>query len=180
MQRTFLALTLVMLATGVSVAKGQESQHAREQTVFRESEPFQHTVSLPAKVLHALLQTKEVKEALLDFAKKDDEQINPSKLFQAAEVHLRGPEEADLVVKGFPPVSGVDNSWFWIVLSPQSTPKIILWTGGDTLEVMATRTNGYRNIEYSWSSASGYTREWKYHYGGEQYLLWKETESKSR
>lgn len=169
--------TVLALALS-TVAQGQGTAPAREQTVFHEYEPFQHDVPLPPKVLHALLRTKEAKEALE--SAREDQRNNPSQLFQAAEVHLRGLDEVDLVVQGFPPVSGADNTWFWIVLSARSTPKIALWTGGDSLEVMASRTNGYRNISCSWSSASGYTRKWKYHFNGEKYLLWKKTESKNR
>jgi len=64
LRRTVLVRALSTVVIGVSIAQGQGTAPAREQTVFHEYEPFQHAVPLPPQVLHALLRTKEVKEAL--------------------------------------------------------------------------------------------------------------------
>jgi hypothetical protein len=170
------ALALATVATGVSIAQAPEATLAREQTIFHEYEPVEHAVPLPPQVRKALLRTKEVKQAL-EFASKE-QRDDPSQLFEAAEVHLRGSGEADLVVEGYPPVSGADNAWFWIVLVAHGAPpKIVLWGHADSLEVMTSRTKGYRNIRCSWSSAAGETLEWNYHFNGEKYVLWKEADS---
>ena len=171
-----LALAFATVSSVVSFAHEQEINPIREQTVFHEDEEFQHPVPLPSKALEALLRTKEVKNAL-EFASKE-QRDDPSGLFQAAEVHLRGLNEVDLVVEGFPPVSGADNTWFWVVVSPHTAPRVVLWTGGDSLTLLPSRANGYRDIMCSWSSSSGDTREWKYRFNGKRYFLWKETNSR--
>jgi hypothetical protein len=177
--RTVLTFALVAVASGVSIAQVQETTHAREQTVFHEYEPVPHAVPLTPEVRQVLLRTKAVKEAL-KFASKE-QQDNPSQFFEAAKVHLRGSDEANLVVKGYPPVSGADNAWFWVVLLAHgAVPKIVLWGHADSLEVTTNRTNGYRNIRCSWSSAAGETLEWKCHFNGEKYILWKTTDSVNR
>jgi hypothetical protein len=177
--KTVLAVALATVATVASITLAQETTPAREQTVFHEYEPVQHAVPLSPEVLQVLLRRKEVKE-VLEFASKEGRD-NPSQFFEAAKVHLRGSDEADLVVQGYPPVSGADNAWFWVVLLAHgATPRIVLWGHADSLEVMSSRTNGYRNIHCSWSSASGETIEWKYHFNGEKYILWKKTDSLNR
>jgi hypothetical protein len=171
-----LVLAFATVSAGVSLAHEQEIKPIREQTVFHEYEKFQHTVPLPPKALEALLRTKEVKRAL-EFASLE-QRDDPSGLFQAAEVHLSGSDEVDLVVEGFPPVSGADNTWFWVLVSAHTVPRVVLWTGGDSLEVLASRANGYKDIMCSWSSSSGDTTEWKYRFNGKRYFLWKETNSR--
>jgi hypothetical protein len=159
--------------------QAQTTTQAREQTVFREAENFQRAVPLPPNVLQVLLRRKEVKEAL-EVASME-QRGNPSQFFDAATVHLRGSDEADLVVRGYPPVSGADNAWYWVVLLVQGqSPRIVLRGHADSLEVMTSRTNNYKNIRCSWSSASGETIEWKYHFNGEKYILWKKLDSVNR
>ena len=172
--RGFLTLALASIATVVSIAQGPKATPAHEQLVFREDEPFEHAVSLPPEVLRALLETKEVKESLRTAKQQPS---NPSQLFRAAEIHLGGLDEVDLVIQGISPLtSGGDNSWFWVVLSAHSAPKVPVWCGGNSLEVMAKRTKGYRNIVCSWSSAS-LSQISEYHFDGEKYVLWKETKN---
>jgi hypothetical protein len=170
-----LFLTLFAVAAIASTAQEQKIKPTAEQTIFLEGESFQHVVSLPPLALRALVQTKEISEALLESG-RDEYRKHPAQLFQPAEVHLGESNEVDMIVEGFPPVSGVDNAWFWIVLSAYGTPKVVLWRGGDSIEVMPRKTNGYKNLRCSWSSASGYTREWTYHFDGEKYVLSKERE----
>lgn len=178
----FLYLTVLAcaaFAAVVSTAAGQGAKPNREQAVFRQWELLQHAVPLPPKVLQTLLRTKEVKQAL-EFAGKEQRE-NPSQFFEAAEVHLRDSDGAALVVQGYPPVSGADNAWFWVVLLARGpAPRIVLWGHAESLEVMTSRTNGYRNIRCSWSAASGETLEWIYHFNGEKYTLWKKTDSIDR
>jgi hypothetical protein len=168
---------LILAAAEFCVCTGQTIKSIPEQTVFRESEPIHHAVPLPPKVLEALLETKEVKEVLGSARGQQGE--NPSQLFRATQIRLAGPDEVDLVVEGISPVSGADNTWFWIVSSADNAPTIILWAGANSLEVMATATNGYRNVRSSWSSPT-MTQTREYHFDGQKYALWKETTSDNR
>jgi len=177
MKTLFRTLFLLALGiVGILACKPQTANTTREQTVFFESQPFQHAVPLPQSVLRELLRTKEVKESL-DSA-SPEHKSNPSQLFVASEVHLSGPDEIDLIVRGIPPVSGADNDWFWIVNDLPSAPRVVLWAGCDSLEVMDRRTNGYKNISCSWSSPS-MTVTRSYHFDGKKYVLWKKRQAKN-
>jgi hypothetical protein len=55
---------------------------------------------------------------------------------------------------GIFPMSGADNTWFWVVRSAHKDPKAVLFAGGNSVEMMTRRTNGYRDIRSAWSSAA--------------------------
>jgi hypothetical protein len=177
LNRWAITFTLVILAFGVSIMRAQEPAPGpdSEQTFFTESEGFDRAVSLPPKVLQALLRQKEIKDALVDADK--EQRDNPSKLFEAATVHLRAPDEVDFIVRGNQPASGGDNAWFWVViLAAGESPRVVRWCTASSLEVIDTRTNGYKNISCEWSSPSE-NIHWEYHFNGQKYILWKKTDS---
>src|SRR5215510_8397748 len=97
------------------------------------------------------MQTKEVRDGL-DFA-SDAERKDPAQLFQAANVHLSDSREADLIVAGRGSMRGADNGWYRLVLSPRTHPRVVLFAGCNALELMRTKTNGYRDIHTYWASA---------------------------
>jgi hypothetical protein len=176
---TKTVFVFVFVASFILLAQGQTAEPAKpapEETSFDENETPRHTVSLSPDVLKVLLQTKEAKEAWGDLSK--EQQKNPAQLFVAAEVHLSKPDQVDLVVRGIFPFSGADNSWFWIVSSVNNVPKVVLWTGALSLEMMNSRANGYRNIRSYWGS-SGAEETKEFHFNGEEYKLWK-SKSKDR
>jgi hypothetical protein len=145
-----------------------------EHTWFTESERFEHPVLMPPNVFEVLRRRKEV-AGTLDYV--GGRQPKPSG-FEATTLHI-GNSDDDLLVRGIPPVSGADNVWYWLVLRTQSeSPKVVLWCAADSLEVMTTLTNGYKDIVCSWSSPSD-TTEWKYHFNGNRYVLWKKVESEN-
>jgi len=102
-----------------------------EQTTFDENEPLKHPVPLPAEALHAILNTPEGRQGAQD-AKRSSRQ-NVGKLFRAAKVHLSSGEQAALVVIGDSPMSGADNTWFWVVFPAEKQSKVVLFTGGNSL-----------------------------------------------
>ena len=160
-----------------SFARAQNATPAGEQTFFPEFDKFADPAPVPLKVRQVLIQRKEIANALSYVRKPPD----PSQYFEATTVHLHGATDADLLVRGVVPISGADNSWYWIVLPPQSdAPTVALWCGGDSLEVMATPTNGYKNIQCSWSSASGETIKCEYRFNSRKYILWKKKEVETR
>ena len=172
-----LSFTLAALAMLALFARAQNATPAGEQTFFPEFEKFTDPAPVPLKVRQVLIQRKEIANALSYVRKPPD----PSQYFEATTVHLHGATDADLLVRGVVPISGADNSWYWIVLHPQSdAPTVALWCAADSLEVMETATNGYKHIQCSWSSASGETIEWKYHFYGRKYVLWKATDVMNR
>src|ERR1700736_1417793 len=85
-------LLILTLAGMALVAYGQTSPP--EQRLFSGS-PVQHPVSLSPEVLRVLLGRAPAKETFEIM--NDSEKHDPSKLFQAAEVHLTSSDEVDLV-----------------------------------------------------------------------------------
>jgi hypothetical protein len=141
-----LVLTLAGMAL---VAYGQTSPP--EQRVFSGS-PVQHPVNLSPEVLRVLLASHPAKETFEIM--NDSEKHDPSKLFQAAEVHLNSSDEVDLVVIGLGPMRGAESLWFWVVRSARKSPEVILFSGGGSLEVTDKKTHGYKDIGVVWMSSS--------------------------
>ena len=139
---------------------------------FSADESLQFPASLSPEILAVLLKTRQAGEGL-EFA-SDRERADPAQLFRATEVHLSSSEGVDLVVLGIPPMSGADNDWFWIVhSSPHSAPRVLLFAGGYSLELLNNRTHGYPDIRSSWSSASE-TEETTYRFNGKKYKTFKQ------
>jgi len=164
---------LVCLGLIVVTMQGQTARPAPEQTEFSPDygHPIQHEVPVSPGVLRVLLKSPEVRDTLQDA--KESAQHATSQLFTTAEVHLGPAKEIDLVVYGISPMTGGDNDWFWIVLSARKNPKVVLFAGGSSLEVMSSRTNGYRDIRSGWASASQASTK-IYKFNGRTYKLWKE------
>jgi hypothetical protein len=160
----FIFTALVEMAL---IADGRDVHPAAEQKVFSNN-PLQHPVTLSPEVLKVLLAAHPAKEtfAILN----DTERANPSQLFQAGEVHLSRPEEIDLVVIGMGRMRATDNSWFWVVRDARKDPEVILFSGADSLEVLDTKTHGYRDIRAVWMSSLE-TETTTYHFDGNRYLM---------
>jgi hypothetical protein len=174
--RLFVAIFSLAILAAVPLIGEQEAHSAPEQSIFSEGEPLRRPVALSARVLQILLATPEAKEGLL-FA-SDSQKKNPAGLFQATEVHLDGPGEIDLLIMGIPPMSGADNCWFWLVRPSGDTPKVLLFTGEYSVELMNSKTNGYRDVRSVWSSPNE-TDTTIYHFGGRQYAVWKKLEQQN-
>jgi len=157
----------------VAIARQSQKPQATEgQTYFREDEPLQKHVPLTGSVIDVLLQTELAKQGL-DYASNSQRQ-NPGKMFRAAEVHLTSPDQVDLVVIGKSPMSGADAGWFWVLRSAHKQPKVVLSDSGNSLELMNSRTNGYKDIRI-FAATAGLTKHSMYHFNGQEYILWKET-----
>ena len=122
-------------------------------------------------MLKVVLSDKNVKQAL-PWA-TDEERANPEKLFNAAELHLHASDELDLLVVGKPPVSGADNTWFWIIRSADTAPKIVLAGGANCVEIRHKKTAGLSDIWVGWNSASQMS-ERIYRFNGTRYKMLKE------
>lgn len=164
---TPLLFASVFLAGMALIVQGQEAHPSSEQTLFSNTS-FQRPVTLSPEALRALLASHPAKETLdtLD----DSAKANPSQLFQASEIHLSRPDQVDLVVLGMGRMRGVENSWFWVIRSARKDPEVILFGGGDSLEVLATKTSGYRDIRIVWMSSLE-TETTTYHFDGNIYQM---------
>jgi hypothetical protein len=97
-----------------------------------------------------------------------DDSTHPERLFRAGVAHLERLDQTDFVISGLPPVTGADNQWFWIASSPYKNPKVVLFYGGYSLELLDSRTNGLRDIVGSWSAPS-YTVETDFRFNRKKY-----------
>lgn len=166
MLRTVLFVFTALGAMAL-IAHGQEVRPTPEQKLFSNS-PFQHPAALSSEVLRVLLAAHPAKETFAVL--NDSERTNPSQLFEAGEVHLSVPGEVDLVVMGMGHMKGTENSWFWVVRSARKNPQVILFSGADSLEVLDTKTHGYKDIRAVWMSPLE-TETTIYHFDGQYYEM---------
>ncbi|HWX55630.1 MAG TPA: hypothetical protein VN176_13655 [Verrucomicrobiae bacterium] len=169
-RRTLFLLTLAAVTAGLQAAPEQKSHAVREQTTFSETEDFRHPVAVPPDVVKALLKIDYVRE-MLDSA-TDSEKRDPAQLLVAAEIHLNDLHHTDLIVMGHYPLGGADHYWYWVVRSARQNPKIVLWAHCNSLELMSSRTNGYRDIRTDWAVAAVEVTD-VYKFNGNAYKLWK-------
>jgi hypothetical protein len=151
--KTLLLLLLLFPAGShaqTSIALGATRQ---EQSVFNAdpSEQVTHPIRVPNAVLQLLAKDTAVAACM------KDNPIAPggslTSWFTASEIHLNGPDEADLVVlpvaQGdafmcFHSVEGV--GWFWVFREAAGQYELVLKTAGLGLSVLDTRHNGYKDI----------------------------------
>jgi hypothetical protein len=126
----------------------------------------QNTSRIPAKALKAVLETRVAKESLLEEPSMKD----PNELFVGSEIKLGRSGEIALLVCGSGPMSGADNAWYWIVSTPYTHPRVVLFEGTDALSMLPRYHNGYRDLESWWGVASG-SHEKTFQFNGSKYVL---------
>jgi len=162
------ALTVALIFGGGLCAQTRKPP-VGEQLYFSEDDPagkLRNPEPLPPEVLKVLLQQKDVRDELP--LASPSEQASPAQLFHASRVHLSQLKEIDWVVTGVGPMSGADNTWYWIVRSQEGGPTVVCFTGGNSLLLLNSRTNGFRDVESDWSSAAE-TETTIYHFDGTHY-----------
>jgi hypothetical protein len=166
--RGAFVIALLLTPFAVFVTSAQTNPRIEGQTNFSDEYPPERPVHLPSNVLRLLMQTKEAKSAL-EFASGP---VDPSQVFEAEQVHLGPPNEVDLVVAGIPPMRGADNDWFWIIRFVGGKPEILLFDGTYSLNIMNSRTHGYKDIQTDWNTSS-YKVHTVFHFDGRHYRVWR-------
>jgi len=126
----------------------------KEQTSFDADSSRQITrpVDLPGSVLRILAQDNEVVACMKDNPIPPEASL--ASWFMASEIHLNGPDEADLVVlpvaQGslymcFHSVEGI--GWFWVFRQVGAHYELVLRTAGLGLIIRDARHAGYRDIQ---------------------------------
>lgn len=169
--RFFVAIALMSWA--------QPRHPGREESSFTESHPFKHPVPVPLSVLNLLSRRPEVKDNLFLHNVRDSKPKNLGRLFTASQIHLGPADEVDLIIMGNEGMGGADNAYFWVVRSAYQNPVIVLWAGADGLDVLMTKTNGYRDIWTGWNSPSEELTE-LYKFDGGSYKLAKKSRRERR
>jgi len=177
-RQTTTCFILIMLChVCTATAQRADVKGTPEPTFFSEDmdpNPFWDSDTLPANVLEMLKVGKSA--GLAADRLKGFDQAGFAALFDAVHVHLGNSRELGYVVVGKFPMSGADCDWFWVVRSDRDHPKIILFSNSNAIELLRGRTNGYRNVRSTWSSAAGYTITCVYHYDGNRYRVFRKYE----
>jgi hypothetical protein len=167
--RCLSGLAFILIAIAF---QGQVTPSApKDQIAFLSQDSFPPSVPIPQSVLKILLKERLVRDRMELVS--DEEKRNPAQLFRAAEVHIFSASEIDLFIVGNVPIAGADNGWFWVVRSAHKDPRVVLSTTGYTLELLRSRTNGYRDIRCTWSNPN-MTETQIYKFNRTRYKLWKD------
>jgi len=127
-----------------------QSSHTLEQTSFGLEEPVEHPVPLPQAVLEKLRAETRDRICPNSKAAKDSD----DSWFAASEVTLRRGELPALVVKAENAcLRGANIGPFWVFRRSKTGYEIVLSESALGLEVLNTRTNGYRDIRLSAATA---------------------------
>lgn len=159
---------LFALAILSSLANAQHAKGNHVIAEYREDGTgFEPTISLGPSILKALVQQPQITYL------RDTKPPHPEDFFKATRIRLNPTDktEVDLLVMGVrPPVTGVDNNWFWIVKHAESHPQVILYANGLSVALFASVHNGLRDVECHWNSPNEYINN-SYRYDGRQYRL---------
>lgn len=148
--------TLHLGTIAPGVAQGQNKPSGHEQSVFGADAPsLDRPVPLPQGALDALRKALATGPNEL-----------PAEWLRTSAIHLNGLTETDLVVIG----RGAGHAVPFYILRPTSHGyKVILNSGGDSLRVLRTRSNGYRDLQLE-GFAAGTTTKDIYKFDGESYV----------
>lgn len=144
-----------------------------------------NSVRLPRPVLAVLLASPEAKAVESEAGKswvRDHRGEDNSGLFDAFPVNLStAPQERDWVAVGkWEHLIGADNSWFWVVRSFSSRPRVVLFCGALTVSVLSGMHHSLRDIRCTFETpgGDGYIRD--YRFDGQRYILAKDIRTQRR
>ena len=173
---TIVAFGLVSSAAGAQnllhLRSRSHAEPSKEQAVFTAEDNGVHEpVAIPDEIKMVLAKDEYVAN-LLD-QKKLTAQKLPAAWFSAAEVHLAGHKEDDLIVMGEGPVRGADGTTFWVFCATPHGYVQALKVSTHTLLVKDLRTKGAKEIEAQTASASEVFSV-AYRFDGLQYRSYRE------
>ena len=149
------------------------AQASKRQTAFCEEgapdDMLLKPVSTPRYVLNAVMNSKEARQVRAEAREKGSE-LNPEELLRGTIIKLSNDQAKTYLVMGADPLSGADNTWFWIVRTSGRQASVLLWVGASCVNIKQTSTNGYRDVVADWSSAAEMLTQ-VYRYNGKVYRL---------
>jgi len=158
-----------MCGPGTAQAK---SGHLTEQMHFSaEDEGVKRPISIPNDVFAILAKDERVK-SMLDDQKIPADQL-PTSWFSASAIHLRGPDEIDLVVLGEEQLRGANVITYWVFRATPRGHELVLKAPAHDLIVKRTRWKGYREIELSAETAVELTTV-LFRWDGNKYAVFRE------
>jgi hypothetical protein len=167
-QRVAIAALAVAALTSTCLA---QNECAHKRSFDGEQDPcFDKAPSPPPSVVASILATKEASETFADMEPTD--RANVPNLFKSMMVHLRSQHQGDMIVRGDPPMSGADNTWFWIVTSIDNHPSAV-WLQGNMVTILHVRHHGYADIQTDWAAGS-HSATTIFRNDGRRYKLFRE------
>jgi hypothetical protein len=172
-KRALIVATVILFVSHLYAGQ-QKTPDLRQQASFCEDGPDETVlkpIPLPSEVVSALMYTAEA-NAARESAENKGRNLNPATLFKGTTVHLAKSVDVFYLVMGSFPMSGADNTWFWIVRSSGNGATILLWAGANCVDISRKGTLGYKDIVTTWSSAR-YAKTTIYKYSGRSYKVWR-------
>jgi len=117
------------------------------------------------------MNTKEAKD-VQRWAKNDKKSLDMASLFRGVEVRLGAAPDDTFLVIGKSPMSGADNTWFWLVRKSGEKATILLWAGVNCLYIGKESNAGLNDIQTTWASASETITD-SYSFDGIRYKMTK-------
>jgi hypothetical protein len=152
--------------TSCAVIQPLVSQAVRPSTQIASDGECESASAIPANALKAVLQTSVAKEALRDEPSVKD----LGQFFGGSQIKLGRSGISALLICGKGLMSGADNDWYWIVATPYTHPRVVLFEGTDALSLLRRYHNGYQDIESWWGVAAG-SHEKTFRFNGSKYVL---------
>jgi hypothetical protein len=173
-----------------STQDNSKNRHGQqEQSKFiceTDIDPVQRPIQLPERALRILSKDDRVASCL------EYNELKPEDLradwFVASEIHLDGPNERDVIVLAgdrlpdTPPgepsqnacLMGANTAQFWVLRETASGFVLVLSEPAHDLEVLRTRTKGFRDVRLSAATARSMTIL-TYRFNGRSYEIAKRT-----
>lgn len=115
--------------------------------MFQLEAPFERSVALPADVLNVLRADELNQQGFQTCPNRGRLREIPAKWFVASQVTLR--DEYTLVKADNACLWGADIGPFWVFRQTSNGYELVVTDRALGLELLPTRTNGYRDIEVS-------------------------------
>lgn len=174
---TLFLLVFVLLGQIQALAQRSENEQSRFAVEEIPGEPrVTNPITLPETVSEVLQADETVKSCLKDNPLDLGQSL--SSWFIASLIYLDGPNEADVVV--VPSFRGQESmcfqtpagiGLFWVFRQYGHRYALVLRTWGGGLEVLQSRTNGYRNIRTGTLGQAGkILTKLPFHFDGTRYV----------
>lgn len=166
-QQATLVVLLVLGFVSLGCANRAPALQHQEQTQFAAEGEVEKPVDLPDEVLRELMNDERNQTCL---GINETKEQMPASWFAASQIHLNGDRLPDLVVTPKNAcLFGANMVPFWVFRSTNQGYKLALSMSGLALQVLNSKTNGYRDIETSAVVQTRYVVTLTFKFDGSQY-----------
>jgi hypothetical protein len=124
-----------------------EKMYSEDDKAFTSAQPLSEPTLLV--LLKTIMGERDARSLLA----QTDAPGRPGILFNAIPVHLKNTGDHWLLAVGTaPPTSGADNGHFWVMNLSGPQPNATFLAPANYVELLKTRTNGYRDLRSVWCS----------------------------